>query len=263
MTSPSLAFGVAKRGRHYPWPAVDPSGWPRNRWGQVEPDDIPEGVEIFPSVTNVLSVFSDGGDGLLYWSAEEALRSLYGSGVIPTDVDEAVESHRAAFRARREERADEGTRAHTLAQALADDVPLPSSISEVDEQYADAFMAFWSEYEPTPLATEITLYGDGYAGTADLICEIGGSVVVVDYKTKGKKGKGSSVYDKTMLQISALASAEHDAEGRVWSVDDGLAVVLFPDGTFEARMIGGERIRDRWFPGFQGCLLTWQAVKGV
>jgi hypothetical protein len=163
VTTPALAVSIRSRGRCYPWLPSDPSGWARNRWGSVDPENIPDGVTMVPSVTNVLSVYSDGGDGLLYWAAEQSIRAMYRDG-FPETADRAVELHKGAFRKARQDRADAGTRAHTLAEVLTSDLPLPSSISEEDEQFADAFMAFWAEWEPEPVHTEATVYGETYAG---------------------------------------------------------------------------------------------------
>jgi hypothetical protein len=238
-----LAFGLAKRGRHYPYLPVDPSSWPTNRWGQVEPSDVPDGVDVFPSITNVTSIVG-GGDGLLYWAAEEAIRALYRDG-FPTEVNRAVELHRGAHRVKRDERAEEGNRAHTLAERLVLDQPLQSSVSEVDEAYADGFMSWWTDFEPVLLASETTVYNadQEYAGTGDLFVEIGGTVTYVDLKTKGKRPKkGSPVaYTGHLLQAGAIYGAwEIATEGDGgWSlsaapkVEAAQVVVLYPDGGYD------------------------------
>jgi hypothetical protein len=267
MTSPALSVGVRGRGRMYPWLPCDPSGWPRNRWGSVDLSDIPPHVTMVPSVTNVLNVYSDGGDGLLYWAGEQAVRSMYADG-FPAEVDRAVELHRGAFRKARDKRADAGTRAHTLAEALASDLPLPAGISEEDEQFADAFMAFWSQFEPEPVHTEVTMYGDGYAGTADLVAMIGDRPTVVDYKTRGKPEKSPKVYDKTRMQLAALANALDmavpTADGwHTQFTDDGMqamAVILYPDGTFHAETVEDQY---RWFGAFNAAVDLWRFTKGT
>jgi hypothetical protein len=266
VTSPVLSVNVRGKGRMYPWLPCDPSGWPRNRWGSVNPEDVPEMVTMYPSVTNVLSVYSDGGDGLLYWAGEQAIRAMYADG-FPADVDRAVELHRGAFRKARDQRAEAGTRAHTLAEALASDLPLPTSISAEDEQFADAFMAFWTDVEPEPLHTEVTLYGDGYAGTADMVAMIGDRITVVDYKTRGKAESKPRVYDKTRMQLAALAHTLDVAipTGDGWVTDyvqpmDAMAVILYPDGTFHA-----EAVDDlwRWEGAFNAAVDMWQFTKGT
>jgi hypothetical protein len=266
MTSPVLSVSVRGRGRMYPWLPQDPSGWPRNRWGSVNPDDIPAGVAMYPSVTNVLSGYSDGGDGLLYWAGEQAIRQMYADG-FPADVDRAVELHRGAFRKARDKRAEAGTRAHTLAEVLTSDLPLPAGISEEDEQFADAFMSFWSDVQPTPLHTEVTVYGDGYAGTADLIAEVDGYPTVIDYKTRGKPEKNPKVYDKTRMQLAGLA----DAMDVAVPTDDGwiveplvvsraMAVILYPDGTYHAEQV--DRLW-RWQGAFNSLVDLWSFTKGT
>jgi len=267
MTTPALAVPVVKRGRMYPWYPQDGSDWKRNRWGSVNVEDIPEGVTMLPSVTNVLSVYSDGGDGLLYWSAEQAIRAMYRDG-FPEDADRAVELHKGAFRQARDKRADAGTRAHTLAEVLTSDLPLPSHISEEDEQFADAFMAFWAEFQPEPVYTEATLYAEAWAGTADLIAHVDGNLTVIDYKTRGKPEKSPKVYDKTRLQLAGLASASWVAElhDGVWEavslpyIQHGMAVILYPDGTFWAEPVTHMA---RWMSGFEGAHALWQSVKGT
>jgi hypothetical protein len=266
VTAPQLAVGVVKRGRMYPWLPQDPSGWPRNRWGSVNVEDIPVGVEMVPSVTNVLSVYSDGGDGLLYWAGEQAVRAMYRDG-FPEDVDRAVELHRGAFRKARDARAEAGTRAHTLAEALASDLPLPATISDEDEQFADGFMQFWTDLQPEPVHTEVTVYGDGYAGTADLIALVGGVPTVIDYKTRGKAEKKPTVYDKTRMQLAGLACAldvatPNDAGWQVEVLDvrQAMAVILYPNGTYHAEVVDGLY---RWQGAFNAAVDLWHWVKGT
>jgi hypothetical protein len=221
---------------------------------------------MLPSVTNVLSGYSDGGDGLLYWAGEQAIRAMYRDG-FPADVDRAVELHRGAFRQARDKRAEAGTRAHTLAEVLTSDLPLPAGISEEDEQYADAFMQFWTDMRPEPVHTEVTVYGDGYAGTADLIATIGDVPTVIDYKTRGKPEKTPKVYDKTRMQLAGLAGALDVAvvtdDG--WAVEpldvrQAMAVILYPDGTYFAEIVDGLY---RWQRAFGAATDLWHWVKGT
>lgn len=45
------------------------------------------------------------------------------------------------------------------------------------------FELFWREHHPQPLASEILMVGEEFAGTADLICVINGELWLIDYKT--------------------------------------------------------------------------------
>lgn len=276
MTSPRLAFPIRGAGRHYPWPPTDVSGLPYNQWKSVNPDDIPTSITPLPSVTNILSIVDK--PALKGWAAEQAIRALY-DGPMPPTVDEAVEQHKYAFNKVSQTAADQGTRAHTLAERLTQDLPLPADISEADETFADAFMAFWTDHDPTPIHVEATVLNPdiGYAGTADQFAVIGGNVAVVDWKTRGakpdekKRRKFGLLYDETKMQLAALASAPHvavDAGPLGWlteaapDVVEAWGVVLFPDGTYDYERLDGSEL-DRWFDCFQGVLRAWRVLKGL
>lgn len=272
MTSPVLAFPLRRKGRHYTFPPVDPSDWPRNQWDSVNPEDV-KGAAL-PSVTNILSVIDK--PALMYWAAEQALRELYEAG-FPKDVEDAVKAHKAACNRVAGKRADAGTRAHTLAERLTSDLPLPSSISDEDEAYADAFMSFWSDYSPEPIGVETTLYGDGYAGTADLIAKLqvnfAVEVSVVDYKTRGERdekklAKYGLLYDENRMQLAALARCTHIAvlEDGGWKlapapeITAAVGIVFFPDGSYEVEVVED---LDRCYNAFRGALALWHGIKGA
>jgi len=268
MTTPALAFPVRGRGRHYPYKPCDPSGWPRNRWQSVDLDDIPDTVDPLPSVTNVLSIIDK--PALKHWSARMALTELYDADQFPADLDTAVKNHAGAYARQARKRADIGTKAHTVAEALTSDLPLPSSLSDEDEQFADAFLAWWSDTDPEPIVTEATVLDveRRYGGTADLFAIVDGIPTVVDYKTRGSGKPG--VYQETWLQLAALASASEVATRTAggWEVTpqsfrmDGMCVVLFPDGTYQAERVSADDIEGRWFPGFVAARVLWETLKG-
>ena len=268
MTTPALAFPVKGRGRHYPYLPTDPSVWPRNRWQSVNPEDVPDTVDPFPSVTNILGIIDK--PALKHWSARMALTELYEADRFPDTLDEAVKAHAGAYARQAKRRADVGTKAHTVAEALTADLPLPASLSEEDAGFADAFMAWWSDYDPEPITTEATVLDvkHRYGGTADLFAVVEGIPTVVDYKTRGSGKKG--VYQETWLQLAALASAGEvatpSADG--WDLTpqsltlDGMCVVLSPDGTYQSERVAADVIADRWMPGFVAARNLWDALKG-
>lgn len=273
MTQPALAFPVRGCGRMYPWPPQPVDQLPRNQWKSVNPENIPDGLTPLPSVTNILSVLAKNLTG---WAGEHAIRAGYQNGW-PTDVEEAVEKYKWAANKVRDQRADAGTRAHTIAERLTQDLPLPSDISEEDEAYADAYLAFWKDHSPRVFHVEATVMDPyiGYAGTADLFAEIDGEVVVADYKTRGtrdekKIAKYGVLYDENKLQLAALAHAPYIARpaGDGWSavqaldVAQGWGVVLFPDGTYEVETLDLAAL-ERWFDCFEGVLRAWRVLKGL
>lgn len=79
--------------------------------------------------------------------------------------------------------AERGTAIHNAAENFA-----LYGIEDIEPRYAgyfEAFLKFWEEKYPEPLATESRVYHKflRYAGTADLPCVIDGKKVLIDYKT--------------------------------------------------------------------------------
>ena len=274
MTTPRLSFGIRGLGRHYPWPVQPTDHWPRNRWGSVDPDNVPGDVTPLPSVTNVLAVLDK--PGLKGWAAEQAIRALYGLEALPWDVEIAVERCKYAFNQRAEERADVGTTAHTIAERLTRDLPLPSDLSDEDEAYADAYMKWWQDADPQVIAVEATVYHPevGYAGTADLFAAVDGAVTVVDYKTRGKAPTQTNLrrygllYETNKMQLAALARATYLADLDEMGVDPApevvraLGVVLLPDGSYLTQTLEGAEL-ERWYSSFVGAVQVWRGVRGV
>lgn len=76
------------------------------------------------------------------------------------------------------------------------------------EEY-DAILSFarWcEEAKPKFLAWEFTVWGSGYAGTVDLLCEIDGQKYLVDFKTS------QHIWASHELQVSAYKHALDDQE---------------------------------------------------
>lgn len=276
MTHPALAFGIRGKGRHYPWPVRDISDLPRNQWGSVNPEDIPSDLHPLPSVTNTLNVLSK--PALKGWAAEQALRSLYQSDAIPTDVEAAIQQHKYAYNRTATERADAGTRAHTIAERLTDDLPLPAELSEEDEAYADAFLNFWTDHDPHPQYVEATVYNPevGYAGTGDLIAVTNERPVLIDYKTRGERPserklkKWGLLYDENRAQLAALAMAPlvaiRDDDGGWRTIEsppirEAWGVVLLPDGGYLTESLDLDDL-SRWFGVFCGALQAWRGLNG-
>src|SRR5699024_6636427 len=74
-----------------------------------------------------------------------------------------------------------------------------------------------------PLAAELTVWNHtvGYAGTLDLVAEIGGRVCLIDYKTRGtdRSGRVKSLNSNVVMQLAAGYKAEEslvDAQAGTW-----------------------------------------------
>lgn len=101
-----------------------------------------------------------------------------------------------------------------------------ADINSEYRSYFDAFLAFYHEYRPIPLATELRIYHGilMYAGTLDLLCKIDNKVVLIDYKTTAQLNPML-----TRVQLEAYAKALESHEAKV----DGKAILrLRKDGTY-------------------------------
>ena len=88
-----------------------------------------------------------------------------------------------------------GTRCHELAEEylLLGDLD-PNEIDPEYFPYIQQFVLWAKAYRPKVLYTEKILYGEEFCGTLDLLCEIDGKVINVDYKF-------TSAIDKKSLSV--------------------------------------------------------------
>ena len=70
----------------------------------------------------------------------------------------------------------------------------PEEIETEYFPYVQQFVLWAKAYRPKVLFTEKKLYGEEFCGTADLICEIDGNLIIVDYKV-------TSAIDKKSLSV--------------------------------------------------------------
>lgn len=72
-----------------------------------------------------------------------------------------------------------------------------------DDHYemVEVFHAWEAEHDIEVLSTERTVYGDGYAGTADLMARVDGVVTLLDFKTS------KAVRDSHKSQLAAIGAA--------------------------------------------------------
>ena len=178
------------------------------------------GVKL-PSVTSILTLLSKG--ALIPWSANCAVDSLvnnaYSFGIGKTADLAAISLARTAYKQASIEAADYGTYTHTLCEYYFKGYEVESA-HEMTQKLMTSFYAWCVKHHVKPIETEIVVYGDGYAGRVDLICEIdqfwyksndkndqklgrGKRVItLIDFKT----GKGS-YYPEWFLQTAAYRKA--------------------------------------------------------
>jgi len=235
MTTPVLAEQVKGKGRHY---------------------RIPDTDHLVPSVTNIISVLDK--PALPYWAAKMVAQTAWElrDAIGNLEEDEAVDLLKGSPWRRSRRAADRGTTIHEWLQARVLGLPLPDTDGEAAE-YVDAAESWVQRFNPVPVHTEVTLFGDGYAGTADAILEIGGQVYLIDYKTS------SGLYPEVALQLSALAwSDTMIADGEVQNtpeIDRVAAVRIGKDGKWEMREVMD--VRD-CVEAFDHLLAVWHWKHG-
>ena len=85
-----------------------------------------------------------------------------------------------------------GTRCHELAEELL--LTGEFDIEEIETDYIPYMQQFalWAKtYKPKPLYTELQMFSEEYCGTTDLICEVDGKTIIVDYKFTSQADKKS------------------------------------------------------------------------
>ncbi len=191
--------------------------------------------EKFVSVTNVLSMLAK--PALITWAAKVA------SGLVLEDPEryDTVEKAVGGLYGKRDTAGERGTDVHTIAEQYAGGIVDLSQYKETKMAgYAKSVESFFAIIQPQPIYTEVNVYSraHGYAGTADLIAEIGGEIWLLDYKTS------KAVYPEMGLQLTAYMNADFaliDGEETTLPVIDKAAVVLLKkNGTFVFHPVEGD-----------------------
>lgn len=175
----------------------------------------------FVSVTTVLG-FVGKGDALLGWAAKvtsEALERTYNlalkydKGYSPLHP-QAFKDAKAAWRNAREDSANRGSRVHKWIEDYfaGDEYPPDPDI----RGHIAQFRKWLEDHKVEPILSEVTLYGDGYAGTCDLIAKVDGILTTIDFKTS------KTIQPSMFFQLAAYAAADTGV------TDDGKEVEL-PD----------------------------------
>ncbi|MFR5877098.1 MAG: hypothetical protein ACLUFN_11490, partial [Eubacterium sp.] len=98
--------------------------------------------------------------------------------------------------------ANRGTEVHNAIENF-----VKYNITDIEPQYDgyfNAFISWWKSYEPNVLGTECKVYHKflRYAGTADMLIELEGQKILVDFKTSASINKML-----TGVQLEAYAKA--------------------------------------------------------
>jgi len=165
--------------RWYVRDAVDPAT------GEYKPEFVPSVTWIcdhFPKSVAFYKWLASKG-----WDEAEAIKSAAG--------DRGSRVHRAI------QDLIEGREVHidSTYKSASDEEPQELTIEEYD--CILAFSRWFEETKPELLAWEFNVWGDGYAGTVDLLCSIEGQKYLIDFKTS------QDIWPSHELQVSAYKHA--------------------------------------------------------
>jgi len=169
-----------------------------------------------PSVTTVLEILSK--PALVYWKGQEVARAIYRDSKAffgeAWDVgeDQAIKWAMGKADEQRDRAAKLGSSIHLLADMVTRGSETPSDgfkVSDEEKPYLEAwkrFTAFLEAQGASIVSSEHAVWGDGYAGTYDLIIEMPNQkqnkvLWMVDIKTS----KG--IYPEYALQLAAYGHA--------------------------------------------------------
>ena len=147
--------------------------------------------------------------------------------------------------------AERGTAIHNAAENFA-----LYGIEDIELRYAgyfEAFLKFWEEQSPEPLATESRVYHKflRYAGTADLPCVIDGKKVLIDYKTSATVNRML-----TGVQLEAYARA-YESHG--FRFDEKAIIHLKNDGSYQMVRYKANDI-ESW-QVFASLMVVWNHIQ--
>lgn len=173
---------------------------------------------VVPGVTTVLKAFGDApalvqwkidqtaayaawnAESLLNRTTDQAFKSLRFWHKRVPDLDDPV---RNAANGVLDDLAELGTNIHEWVQETEIGQAFPPPITSVEmQQMAEAWKRWRFINEVEPYLTEVTVYGDGYAGTFDCLWRINGVMSLIDIKSS------RAVRDGHLMQLSALRAAE-------------------------------------------------------
>ena len=213
---------------------TDPQLAHTTEFGRMYSRSLSEPPEV-PSITTVIGQEAKDMTG---WAGhvaaselinDERLNGAVGS---PSDLRALARQASSAAERFRDAAAARGDRVH----AYAEQVSLAALGTEADpdgargvlaqhgeSRYADRFDQWWELFGVRPIAAEVTVWNHtvGYAGTLDLVADIGGRRCILDFKTKGltRDGRAKPLQDSVVMQLVAGFRAEEvlvDAAAGTW-----------------------------------------------
>ena len=179
-----------------------------------------EGQPVVPSVTTVLKVLDK--PGIVQWAVDNtaayavanvdallARDEVAGFGLLrwyhgrfkPQDFDDPETDIRNYHVGVLNDLAELGTNTHNWIEANLQGWIEPEIMTQAQEEMVEEFLMWKLDQDIEVYATEASVFGDGYAGTADIFGKLNGVNMCLDTKT------GRNIYDEATAQIAALGAA--------------------------------------------------------
>ena len=163
----------------------------------------------YPSVTTILKM--EPKNDLTGWAARMvALKAIERSEDLDSrDPEKVLSWLQYAHNDFRDERAWIGSKIHAAVEAELNDKWFEVELSEEELAIMDQWNFFLALYDVEVLYTELTVIGDGYMGTLDIIAKITDKMTgetwtaLIDLKTS------KSVWPGHFTQLAALGAAKH------------------------------------------------------
>lgn len=173
------------------------------------------GVDGSPELKSVTTILSAGlaAPALKTWGekivAEYAVQNVGEWSAL--DAADAVDLIKKAPHRVMTSAGSRGTDIHSVAELVLAGKTISPEWQELYGAQADAISDFVHAFRVRPINQEIQVanFAIGYAGSYDLLCEIDGTVTMIDWKSS------KNVYGKTSLQLAAYSRAEF------WVDDNG------------------------------------------
>lgn len=228
MTTPALAENVKGRGRHYRHPLTG---------------------ELVPSITNCISILDK--PALPRWAAKLVAENAWKMRHSLAEMGEleCVDVLKGSPWRNSGRAAERGTSVHDYLDAMANGRTVVLEGEALTyKKGADDFL---ERYNPEFHLTEFTVFGDGYAGTADAMLFLNGRLFVADYKTS------KALYPEIALQLAAIRHAKEivtpDGLIPMLDVDGAVGVLITPERAQVCEVDAGPEA----FRAFLACRDAW------
>lgn len=246
-------------------------------------------ISSAPEVPSITTVIGQEAKDLTGWAGHMAASELAADARLTGAVGSAARLRSLARDASdaaarfRDAAAARGDRVHHYAEQIARGaLGLPHTAEAAREglaargetAFADRFDEWWELYDVRPLAAEVTVWNHtlGYAGTLDLVAEIGGRRCLIDFKTKAldRSGRAKPLSDSVVMQLVAGLKAEEslvDADTGTWTPwEHGHDAVLLAVAVSEAETVPVQAVPDvlpRHWRKFWALRQVWEHSRGT